>query len=115
VLECGEQRTFTVPILEGFPLYHALNKNKIGGRELTEILSYNIQSEHIRKDDIETIRKIKHRMLAVPHLHNYQWYLDNDNDIIPIEKSLYKLPDETIIQIPKKARLEASEFLFKYI
>jgi actin len=113
VIECGEERTFTVPIFEGYPLYHALNKNKIGGRYLTDILSSNIESEHIRRDDIETVRKIKHRMLSVPYLHNYEYYINGDNDIIPIEKSLYKLPDETIIQIPKQARLQAAEFLFK--
>lgn len=113
VLECGEDRTFTVPIFEGFPLYHALNKNKIGGRNLTDILSSNIQSEYIRNDDVETIRKIKHRMLSVPYLHNYEYYLNGENDIIPKEKSLYKLPDETIIHIPKEARITASEFLFR--
>ena len=38
VVQCGETRTYTVPIYEGFLLYHALNKTKIGGRDLTEIL-----------------------------------------------------------------------------
>ena len=113
VLECGEERTFTVPIYEGFPLYHALNKNKIGGKHLTEILSSGIDDSRIKPEDIETIRKIKHRMLTVPGMNEVNHYLNSADDIIQEAKTLYKLPDETIITIPKEARIRAAEFLFK--
>ena len=47
VVQCGETRTYTVPIYEGFPLYHALNKTKIGGSDLTEIFRREILENKI--------------------------------------------------------------------
>ena len=51
-------------------------------------------------------------MCYVPYLHDVDYYLNSQEDIIPEEKKLYKLPDENIIEIPKKARLTAAELLF---
>ena len=115
VVECGETRTYTVPIFEGFPLYHALSKNKLGGRDLTEIFKEGIieNNLNIKSDDIFTLRNIKEKTCCVPVENDYNFYLDENNkDIIPQEKVLYKLPDETIITIPRKSRILASELLF---
>jgi actin-related protein len=115
VVECGETRTYTVPIFEGFPLYHALSKNKLGGRDLTEIFKEGIieNNLNIKSDDIFTLRNIKEKTCCVPVENDYKFYLDENNkDIIPQEKVLYKLPDETIITIPRKSRILASELLF---
>lgn len=54
-------------------------------------------------------------MLSVPHLQSIDYYMNPSQDIISEEKMLYKLPDESIINIPKEARLLAAELLFEYI
>lgn len=53
-------------------------------------------------------------MCYVPYLNDINYYLNSNEDIISEEKKLYKLPDESIIEIPKKARLTAAELLFTY-
>lgn len=115
VVQCGETRTYTVPIYEGFPLYHALNKTKTGGRDLTEIFREGIIENQINilPENIETLREIKEKSCYVPYEQNYEYYLDENNpDIIKEETKLYKLPDETIVTIPRKSRILASELLF---
>ena len=115
VVQCGETRTYTVPIYEGFPLYHALNKTKIGGRDLTEIFRRGILEEKIdiKEGDIHTLRQVKEKTCSVPVEQNYEFYLDENNeDIINKETQLFKLPDETIVSIPRKTRITASELLF---
>ena len=58
----------TVPIYEGFPLYHALNKTKIGGRDLTEIFRRGILENQnpdnkidVKEGDLHTLRQIKEK------------------------------------------------------
>ena len=46
-------------------------------------------------------------------IHDALWQFDNILKILYKEKMLYKLPDESIIPIPRKHRLLASELLFK--
>lgn len=115
VVQCGETRTYTVPIYEGFPLYHSLNKTKIGGRDLTEIFRRGIIENKIdiNEGDINTLRQVKEKTCSVPVVHDYLYYLDENNeDIIKRETELFKLPDETIVKIPRKSRINASELLF---
>ena len=115
VVQCGEMRTYTVPIFEGFPLYHALSKNKLGGKDLTDIYRRGIEEANlnVRSEDIQTLRNIKERTSCVPYIYPCDYYLDeNFQDIILEETRLYKLPDDTIIDIPRKCRLLASEMLF---
>lgn len=113
VIECGERRTYTVPIYEGFPLYHALNKNKIGGRDVTDIIAKGTGELGVLPDDIQNLRSIKEKMCCVPYLEDISYYINNDQDIITNDKMLYKLPDDNIIEIPKRCRLLAGEVLFK--
>ena len=115
VVQCGEMRTYTVPIFEGFPLYHALSKNKLGGKDLTDIYRKGILEANlnVREEDIHTLRNIKERTSSVPFIYHCDYYLDeNFQDIILEEIRLYKLPDDTIIDIPRRCRLLASEMLF---
>ena len=115
VVDCGEIRSYITPIFEGFPLYHAFNKNKIGGRDLTDIIASGIIENNlsVNQHDLRSMRIIKEKTLSIPYLQNVDYYLNTTNDIISQEKMLYKLPDETVINIPKKSRLIASEVLFK--
>ncbi len=113
VVECGESMSYISPIYEGFPLYHALNKTKLAGKDVTRLYIEGINENNIRVnvDDLATIRKIKEKMSAVPL--DYRKLLDSNYDIISDAKMLYKLPDKTIISIPKSVRLKAGEMLFK--
>ena len=115
VVQCGETRTYTVPIYEGFPLYHSLNKTKIGGRDLTEIFRRGILENNIgiKEGDIHTLRQVKEKTCCVPVEQNYSYYMDESNeDIIKKETQLFKLPDENIVSIPRRTRIIASELLF---
>ena len=128
VVECGEDRSYTVPVFEGFPLYHALNKNHIGGRDITNILEEGVlEAGYDLRDDIINLRKIKEKTCHVPYLKKFEDYMRINEDPIPPERRLfkichtdihpekrYKLPDEQkIIEVPKASRLLASELLFK--
>lgn len=115
VVECGEVRTYTVPIYEGFPLYHSLNKTNLGGKDLTNIIRDGVVEAKlgVDPDDIFTLRSIKEKTCCIPYKKNFENYLNCEEDIITKDQFLYKLPDETIISIPKKCRLLASELLFK--
>lgn len=113
VVECGESMSYVSPIYEGFPLYHALNKTKLAGKDLTQIYTDGILDEKINVniEDLITIRRIKEKMSAVPL--EYRGLLDSDQDIISEARRLYLLPDKTIVKIPKSVRLKAGEMLFK--
>ena len=102
IVQCGEKRTYTVPIYEGFPLYHALNKARVGGRDITDIFRAGIKENNIaiREGDIHTLRQVKEKTCSVPVEFDYNYYLDENNkDIIKEETKLFKLPDETIVRI----------------
>jgi actin len=115
LVDCGEIRSYITPIYEGFPLYHAFNKNKIGGKDLTEIIAEGIFENNlgVKPGDLRSLRLIKEKTLSIPYLHDFNYYLNSSNDIISPDQMLYKLPDDTIIDIPKRSRLLASEVLFK--
>ena len=68
IVQCGEKRTYTVPIYEGFPLYHALNKARVGGRDITDIFKAGIIENQIaiRPGDIHTLRQVKEKTCSVP-------------------------------------------------
>jgi CMP-N-acetylneuraminic acid synthetase len=53
-------------------------------------------------------------MSYVPYIYDADYYLrSSKEDIITKDKKLYKLPDETIIEIRKEKRISAVEILFK--
>ena len=115
IVQCGECRTYTVPIYEGFPLYHALNKVRVGGRDITDIFRAGVEENKIaiKGGDIHTLRQIIEKTCSVQIEFDYNYYLDENNqDIIKKETQLFKLPDETIVSIPRKTRVLASELLF---
>lgn len=116
LVQCGETRTYTVPIYEGFPLYHAINKIKLGGRDLTNVFKDCVVENNIQisPEDIYNLRAIKEKTCCVPVIKPYDYYMDENNpDIIKEETKLFKLPDDqTIVSIPRKSRLIASELLF---
>lgn len=116
VVDCGENKTMCVPIYEGFPLYHALNISNIGGSHISSEILKGIVEVYpdFNTENIEIIREIKEKMSYVPYIYDADYYLrSSKEDIITKDKKLYKLPDETIIEIPKEKRISAVEILFK--
>ena len=105
-----------MPIYKGFPLYHALNKARVGGRDITDIFRAGVEENKIaiRGGDIHTLRQIIEKTCSVQIEFDYNYYLDENNqDIIKKETQLFKLPDETIVSISRKTRVLASELLFQ--
>lgn len=64
--------------------------------------------------NIKELRKIKARMLSVPTDYN-DVMSDYSFDLIGRDKSHYKLPDQSVIEVPKESRMMAAELLFKYV
>lgn len=114
-----------VPIYEGFPLYHALNISNLGGANISQQFLKGIKEvmPEFNDENIKSIREIKEKMCYVPYIKDSDYYLRSEKeDVISSDKRLYKLsyklPDgkdgeEVIIEVPKRARITASEILFK--
>lgn len=82
---------------------------------MTQLMVSQINKSGINiniEDDLIHCRNIKEKMSVVPD-QSIEVYLNTHEDIIKEERMLYKMPDDSIIKIPKKARLEAAELLFK--
>lgn len=47
VVECGEGVSYTVPIFEGYALPHAMNKNDIAGKDVTDELIRQLKMDKV--------------------------------------------------------------------
>lgn len=116
VIDCGEKKTMCVPIYEGFPLYHALNISKIGGVNISEAFLDGILQVYpeYNSENIVCTREVKEKMAYIPYQFDSDYYIRHEKeDVLAPEKKLYKLPSGEIIEVPKKARINATEILFK--
>ena len=86
--------------------------------EINAVIKETTATNHKQIDELVTeliklFLNIKERTSCVPYIYPCDYYLDeNFQDIILEETRLYKLPDDTIIDIPRRCRLLASEMLF---
>lgn len=99
VLDAGDGVTHTVPIFDGYTLPHAIERNDLAGRDLTEYmrkllneigLNFNSSAEN------ETIRDIKEKLCYVA--------LDAKAENAVYDKSTqnnkpYELPDGQVISV----------------
>lgn len=70
ILESGEERTYAVPIFEGFCLPFGIIKMNFGGKHLTQHLLNLLKSEkypNIVQEHFEIINKIKEKKCEVAY------------------------------------------------
>ena len=105
IVQCGECRTYTVPIYEGFPLYHALNKARVGGRDITDIFRKGVEESKIaiRGGDIHTLRQIKEKIDKITQEKNEEINkIKNEKD--EINNKLNKKDKEIITLITNSTK-----------
>jgi actin-related protein len=108
VVDVGDGLTSAVPVFEGYALPHAIKTGNIAGKDVTDII-LNSLAPDVQPTQIDLARKIKEQMVIVPA--NYEEALSGP-DLLSEELRSFELPGERIIQINKKAQLDAAEVLF---
>ena len=97
VLDSGHSVSHVVPVYEGFPLSHTIQRLDVGGRDLTDVLvkqfgerGYSFQTPSER----ELVRDFKEKMCYVAS--DFQKELDTTTRPPPIPSS-YELPDGQVL------------------
>ena len=108
VVDVGDGLTSAVPVFEGYALPHAIRIGHIAGKDVTDIILNSLLPD-IQPTQLDLARKIKEQMVVVPA--NYEEALTGPS-LLSEEMRSFELPGERIIQINKKAQLDAAEVLF---
>jgi len=109
IVECGEDVTTSVPIIEGIQYKYTIQQNYIAGRTVTEFLGKLIKHEGHWLDtsaEKELLRNIKEQACYIAIDYNKEYQMSR------IEEAEQKLPDGQRL-ILSKNRFTAPEVLFR--
>ena len=112
VLDAGDGVTHTVPIYEGYALPHAIERNDLAGRDLTECMRKLLNEVGLSFSSIadsKIIRDIKEKLcyVAIDSYEEQKSYTNsNQND------KVYELPDGQTVTVSSQ-RFRCPEALFK--
>ena len=112
VLDAGDGVTHTVPIYEGYALPHAIERNDLAGRDLTEHLRKLLNEVGLNfssSAEVETIRDIKEKVcyVAMDYAAEMKSYEGTDQN-----NKVFELPDGQTVTIGTQ-RFRCPEALFK--
>jgi actin-related protein len=114
VVDSGDGVTHTVPVYEGFSIAHAVAKNYIAGRAITEHLVNLLGADGIAEQGAKSawaqiVRTIKEKCCFVSQ--DYEADLDKSKSSTELQQS-YELPDGQVVNV-NAPRFSAPEALFQ--
>jgi len=112
VLDSGDGVTHTVPIYDGYALPHAIERNDLAGRDLTQNMAklLNEVGENLASSaEIEIARDIKEKLCYVAL--DYQQEMELYKSSTANHKT-YTMPDERVIEVGSQ-RFRCPEILFQ--
>jgi len=112
VVDSGDGVTHTVPVFEGFPISHAINKMEIAGRVLTNHLQKLLLDTGVSMTssaELEIVKDIKekHAFIAQDYAKEHAEAQTSSKDDVQ-----YTMPDKSIIKIPTTVRMTGPELIF---
>merc|ERR1712031_16404 len=109
VVDCGDGVSHTVPIYEGYPMPHAIQRIDLAGRDLTDYICKILQESTINlhtSAERESAKKIKEDLCYVSE--NFSEEVDN----FAGKEKQFELPDMSVVTVHNQI-IRCPELMFK--